>query len=125
MTTKFKLSLGAILVSSTLALSGCKSSNTNTALSEKDAEAFLAQSAQTLVDLNARASRAAWIYANFITEDTASLSADVNREYTDIVVRLANEAAKFDALNLSEDNRRKMDKLKLALTLPAPQNAEK
>ncbi|TMP77551.1 peptidyl-dipeptidase [Pseudoalteromonas phenolica] len=125
MTTKFKLSLGAILVSSTLALSGCKSSSTNTALSEKDAEAFLAQSAQTLVDLNARASRAAWIYANFITEDTASLSADVNREYTDIVVRLANEAAKFDALNLSEDNRRKMDKLKLALTLPAPQNAEK
>ncbi|MFY8297182.1 M2 family metallopeptidase [Pseudoalteromonas sp. SS15] len=125
MTTKFKLSIGALIVSSTLALTACNTVSQNKTVTEQDAETFLASSAETLVDLNARASRAAWIYANFITEDTASLSADVNREYTDVVVRLANEAAKFDSLTLSEDNRRKMDKLKLALTLPAPQNAEK
>ncbi|TLX46511.1 peptidyl-dipeptidase [Pseudoalteromonas phenolica] len=125
MTAKFKLSIGALIVSSTLALTACNTVSHNKKVTEQDAETFLASSAETLVDLNARASRAAWIYANFITEDTASLSADVNREYTDVVVRLANEAAKFDSLSLSEDNRRKMDKLKLALTLPAPQNAEK
>lgn len=44
---------------------------------------------------------------------------------TETVVRLANEAAKYDELELDYDARRKLDKLKLALTLPAPQDANK
>ncbi|MCF2859957.1 M2 family metallopeptidase, partial [Pseudoalteromonas sp. SMS1] len=40
-------------------------------------------------------------------------------------VALANEAAKFDDLELSYDNRRKLDKLKLNLTLPAPKDPAK
>ncbi|GEK10285.1 M2 family metallopeptidase [Pseudoalteromonas peptidolytica] len=126
MKPRFKLSVGALIVASTFALSACKSTDTtNKTFTEADAIAFLDKASAQLVDLNNRSSRAAWIYANFITHDTASLSADVNEEYTAALVTLANQAAQFDGINLSEDTRRKLDKLKLNLTLPAPKDADK
>ncbi|TMN34662.1 M2 family metallopeptidase [Pseudoalteromonas sp. S2755] len=126
MKPRFKLSVGALIVASTFALSACQSTETtNKALSEADAVAFLDKASEQLVDLNFRSSRSAWIYANFITHDTASLAADVNEEYTAALVELANQAAQFDGLALSEDTRRKLDKLKLNLTLPAPKDADK
>ncbi|MBQ4835655.1 MULTISPECIES: M2 family metallopeptidase [Pseudoalteromonas] len=124
MSAKFKLSLSAIFVAGALSLSGCNST-TSEKLTEKDAEVFLAEAEKQLQDLSVRSSRAAWIYANFITEDTAALSAEVSREYTAALVALANEAAKFDDLELNYDNRRKLDKLKLNLTLPAPKDPQK
>ncbi|RXE99628.1 M2 family metallopeptidase [Pseudoalteromonas sp. PS5] len=126
MKPRFKLSVGALIVASTFALSACKTTDTtNKNFTEADAIAFLDKASAQLVDLNNRSSRAAWIYANFITHDTASLSADVNEEYTAALVTLANQAAQFDGMNLSEDTRRKLDKLKLNLTLPAPKDADK
>ncbi|RXE87832.1 M2 family metallopeptidase [Pseudoalteromonas sp. A757] len=126
MKPRFKLSVGALIVASTFALSACKSTETtNKALSEADAVAFLDKASEQLVDLNFRSGRSAWIYANFITHDTASLAADVNEEYTAALVELANQAAQFDGLALSKDTRRKLDKLKLNLTLPAPKDADK
>ncbi|AOT08801.1 M2 family metallopeptidase [Pseudoalteromonas luteoviolacea] len=125
MSAKFKLSLSAIFVAGVLSLSGCNSTTTTEKLTEKDAEVFLAEAEKQLQDLSVRSGRAAWIYANFITEDTAALSAEVSREYTAALVALANEAAKFDDLELNYDNRRKLDKLKLNLTLPAPKDPQK
>ncbi|MEJ6474645.1 M2 family metallopeptidase [Pseudoalteromonas piscicida] len=126
MKPRFKLSVGALIVAGTFALSACKSTDVNNkTLTEADAVAFLDKASEQLVDLNFRSSRSAWIYANFITHDTASLAADVNEEYTAALVELANEAAQFDGLTLSEDTRRKLDKLKLNLTLPAPKDADK
>lgn len=126
MKPRFKLSVGAIIVASAVALSACKSTQEqHTKLTEADAVAFLDSAAEQLVDLNFRSSRAAWIYANFITHDTASLAADVNEEYTAALVELANQAAQFDGMQLTADTRRKLDKLKLNLTLPAPKDAEK
>ena len=134
MKTLFKLSLTAALVSSALLLSGCGNDNTpqqtsvsveQKQLTEADAKQFLAAAEQKLIALYLEANRAEWIYANFITEDTASLAADVNEKLTLAMVNLANEAARFDKVELSADNRRKLDKLKLALTLPAPQDPEK
>ncbi|MCF6436143.1 MULTISPECIES: M2 family metallopeptidase [Pseudoalteromonas] len=122
----FRLSVGACVVATALSLSGCNSTEKNKqTLTEQDAETFLANAQATLEDLSIRENRAQWIYANFVTEDTAALAASVGQESTDTVVRLASEAARFDSLSLSEDNRRKMDKLKLKLTIAAPQNAEK
>ncbi|KID58835.1 peptidyl-dipeptidase [Pseudoalteromonas luteoviolacea] len=125
MSAKFKLSLSAIFVAGALSLSGCNSTTTTQKLTEKDAEIFLAEAEKQLQDLSVRSGRAAWIYANFITEDTAALSAEVGREYTAALVALANEAARFDDLELNYDNRRKLDKLKLNLTLPAPKDPQK
>ncbi|MEI5638806.1 MULTISPECIES: M2 family metallopeptidase [unclassified Pseudoalteromonas] len=126
MKPRFKLSVGAIIVASAVALSACKSTpEQHTKLTDADAVAFLDSAAEQLVDLNFRSSRAAWIYANFITHDTASLAADVNEEYTAALVELANQAAQFDGMQLTVDTRRKLDKLKLNLTLPAPKDADK
>ncbi|MBD1583539.1 M2 family metallopeptidase [Pseudoalteromonas sp. S16_S37] len=122
----FKLSLGACVVATALSLTGCNTTSTSPqTLTEKDAEKFLTDAQTTLEDLSIRGNRAQWIYANFVTEDTAALAASVGQESTDTVVRLASEAARFDKLDLSEDTRRKMDKLKLSLTMAAPQNSEK
>ncbi|CAH9058997.1 hypothetical protein PSECIP111854_02315 [Pseudoalteromonas sp. CIP111854] len=123
----FKLSLGACIVASALSLSGCNATSTSTSQTptKQDAEQFLTDAQKTLENLSIRGNRAQWIYANFVTEDTAALAASVGQEATDTVVRLASEAARFDELELSEDTRRKMDKLKLSLTMAAPQDAEK
>ena len=133
-TPRFKLSMSALVVASTLALSACDaqvtldtsdSSQATKTVTAKDANAFIAKTEQELSALYLESSRAEWIYANFITHDTSALSAEVNRKMTETVVRLANQAAQFDELELDYDARRKLNKLKLALTLPAPQGAEK
>jgi peptidyl-dipeptidase A len=128
--TSFKLSLPAILVASAVALTGCNQNNSEKStatqqVTAQDAKAFLANTETELMALYNEVSRAEWIYANFITHDTSSLSAAANEKMTAAVVRLANEASKFDKLDLDEDSRRKLDKLKLALTLPAPQDPAK
>lgn len=129
--TSFKLSLPALLVASAVAITGCnatsKQQETQSAqqVTVKDAKAFLANTETELMALYNEVSRAEWIYANFITHDTSGLSAAANEKMTAAVVRLANEASKFDKLDLDEDSRRKLDKLKLALTLPAPQDPAK
>jgi len=134
MKTPFKLSVSAVMVASALALSGCndeaptaKTTTTQTPpqATAQDADKFIAETEKELSALFLESSRAEWIYANFITHDSAELSAEVNRKMTESVVRLANEAAKFDSIELDYDARRKLDKLKLALTLPAPQDAAK
>ncbi|MDP5190322.1 M2 family metallopeptidase, partial [Rheinheimera baltica] len=130
--TPFKLSATAFFVTSTLLLSACSPQQQaapvkaeQKQLTQADAEAFLADTEKKLEQLYLESNRAEWIYANFITEDTASLAADVNEKLTVEMVNLATAAAKFDQVALSEDSRRKLDKLKLALTLPAPQDAAK
>ncbi|MFC3031641.1 M2 family metallopeptidase [Pseudoalteromonas fenneropenaei] len=123
---KTKLTLSALMVASALALAGCKSDGaTSTKVTEKDAELFIAKAEKELTALNLEGNQSQWIYANFITYDTANLAAQTSQKFTEAVVRLANEAAKYDGLELSYDNRRKLDILKLALTLPAPQDATK
>lgn len=133
-TPRFKLSMSALVVASTLALLACDaqvtldtsdSSHATKTVTVKDANAFIAKTEKELSELYLESSRAEWIYANFITHDTSALSAEINRKMTESVVRLANQAAQFDDLELDYDTRRKLNKLKLALTLPAPQNAEK
>lgn len=128
----FKPSITALVVASALMLTACNSTDekkpTTSVVQQvtaADAKQFLESTEKELVALYLEASRAEWIYANFITEDTSQLSAEVNRKMTETVVRLANEATKFNKITLDADSRRKLDKLKLALTLPAPQDAEK
>jgi len=128
----FKPSITALVVASALMLTACNDKDdkkTTTSVVQQvtaaDAKQFLESTETELVALYLEASRAEWIYANFITEDTSQLSAEVNRKMTETVVRLANEATKFNKITLDADSRRKLDKLKLALTLPAPQDADK
>ncbi len=95
------------------------------ALNANDAEEFLISVEKELVTLNLEGARAEWIYANFITEDTAELSAAASQKSTEAGVRFAMEAAKFDQIKVSSQQRRKLNTLKQSLVMPAPQDSEK
>ncbi len=90
-----------------------------------EARAFIQRAEQQLAEETIRASRAAWVAANFITVDTQKISAEANERLTALTVALANEAKRFNGLNLPETLRRKLEALKLALTLPAPADEAK
>ncbi|MBA6291542.1 M2 family metallopeptidase [Colwellia sp. MB3u-70] len=134
MQSRFKLTTAAILVAASL--SACNGDNTvenaaksttvvSKALTAQEAEKFLAATEQELVQLNLEGSRAAWINSNFITQDTSALAAAADQKSTEAGVRFAMQAAKFDAVDVSADQRRKLNILKQSLVMPAPQDSAK
>lgn len=86
-----------------------------------DADALVARAEKEFADYSLDASRIAWVNATYITDDTDALAAKSGAIGTEMGVRYALEAAKFDGVKgLSYDTRRKLDILKNGLTLPAP-----
>jgi peptidyl-dipeptidase A len=87
-----------------------------------DAEAFVAKAEKELADFSVISGRAEWINATYITDDTDALSAEFGARRTQMSVRYAKGAAKFDSVKgLSFDVRRKLDFLKQGIVLPAPE----
>ncbi|MFT5815768.1 MAG: peptidyl-dipeptidase A, partial [Psychroserpens sp.] len=134
MQSTFKLTTAAILVAASLG--ACNGDNTvknaakaatvvSKALTAQDAEKFLTITEQELVQLNLEGSRAAWINSNFITHDTSALAAAADQKSTEAGVRFAMQAAKFDSVGVSADQRRKLNILKQSLVMPAPQDPAK
>jgi len=85
-----------------------------------DAQAFMKQAEAQLKDMSIKASRAAWVQENFITDDTQALSADANDQITALTEELVEQAKRFDGLQMPADLQRKFMLLKLSLTAPAP-----
>ncbi len=81
---------------------------------------FLDQAEAKLLTLSDEASRAAWVQATYITDDTETLAARANQRQIDAVVALVKESKRFDGVQLPPDLDRKMKLLKLALTMAAP-----
>ncbi|MFC0304875.1 M2 family metallopeptidase [Rhizorhabdus histidinilytica] len=96
--------------------------NTSTAApTVAEADAFVADAEKQLADLGIYGAQVAWINATYITDDTDAVNARVGAEFTEMQVRYASGAARFDGLKgLSYDTRRKLDILKQSIVLPAP-----
>jgi peptidyl-dipeptidase A len=77
---------------------------------------------QDLFDLGIKASRASWVEANFITDDTEQIAADANEILNTAATRYAKEAHRFDRVQLSPELARKRLLLELATGFPAPDN---
>ncbi len=92
----------------------------NTAPTPQEAKEFLEAAEKDIEELNAIGARVYWINANFITEDTDWLASKVGADYAKLATRLANEAKRFNGLDLPADMRRKMDGLKRGSEFPAP-----
>jgi len=93
----------------------------NQASTAAQAEAFVAQAEKELAAHSLLDSRVEWINRTYITEDTDALAAEFGARGTELSVRFAKGAAKFDNTpGLSFDVRRKLDFLKRGLVLPAP-----
>ena len=86
-----------------------------------EAAAFIARAEKELAAHSVLAGRAEWINRTYITEDTDALAAEFGARGTELSVRFAKGAAKFDAARgLPFDVRRKLDFLKQGIVLPAP-----
>lgn len=94
---------------------------TSAAPTAAEADAFVTDAEKQLNDLGIYGAQVAWINSTYITDDTDAVAARVGAEYTELQVRLAKEAARFDGVaGLGYDTKRKLDILKQAIVLPAP-----
>ncbi|MGI2165576.1 M2 family metallopeptidase [Shewanella oncorhynchi] len=92
----------------------------NTAPDKAQAIAFINDAEAKMAELSIESNRAEWIYSNFITDDTAALSAAVGEKVSAASVKFATEAAKYANVQLDSINARKLNILRSALVLPAP-----
>ena len=85
------------------------------------ADAFVQQAEAEFGKTLVESSQAEWVYQTYITQDTAALTARGEAKLTGVMVKNAVEAAKHaQAPSLSYDTRRKLDRMRTAIVLPAP-----
>ncbi len=87
-----------------------------------EAKRFIEQAETRLLDLWIKSQRASWVAENFITDDTESISADADQAAKAATAELANQAKKFDKLQLPPDVARKFKLLKLSVDIPSPRD---
>jgi peptidyl-dipeptidase A len=86
----------------------------------QEAAEFVQNAEVKLNNLTINASRAAWVQANFITDDTEQLAAQANEAYLGAATALAKKAVRYDKLSLSPELSRKLLLLKLLAGTPGP-----
>ncbi|MGH7674153.1 MAG: M2 family metallopeptidase, partial [Gemmatimonadales bacterium] len=106
---------GALLV-----VAGCIWAGAVPAQTPADAQRFIDVAERELLGRSLPLARASWVAANFITDDTESLSAYFQTDYSLAVRRLATEAARFDGMARSPELGRRFLLLKLSLSAPPP-----
>jgi peptidyl-dipeptidase A len=87
-----------------------------------EAAKFMTNVEKRLMELSIKSGRADWVKSTYITDDTEKIAADANTDLIAATTSFAEEAKKFDGVDLPADLQRKMKLLKLSLTLPAPKN---
>jgi peptidyl-dipeptidase A len=94
------------------------------ALTAAQADAFVAAAEKELAESSVEIAQISWVNATYITDDTDALAAKAGGRFTERLVQLANEAAKYRTVaGLSADTRRKLDLMVGGITLPAPTRA--
>jgi peptidyl-dipeptidase A len=86
-----------------------------------DALEFLAGVDEQYTAIGQEAARIGWVNATYINFDTDWLSANIDARTTELAVRFAKEAVKYDDVDVPADARRQLERLKLDLRLPAPE----
>ncbi len=85
-----------------------------------EARTFIKKAEARLLEANVEASRADWVKATYITDDTEALAAKADERAINAQVELATAATRFDRLKLPPELARKMKLLKTSLTLATP-----
>jgi len=85
-----------------------------------DAQAFIEQVEKSYREFGEYSARIAWAQATNINYDTNWLATKVGAEGTELGVKAANDAKRFNDLELPADMRRKIEKIKLGVNVPAP-----
>ncbi|WP_373492060.1 M2 family metallopeptidase [Parasphingorhabdus sp.] len=86
-----------------------------------DAREFVEATEKQMFDFSIDAARTYWINSTYITDDTDALAAKVGAQGTTMAVNAAIDAAQFkDVAGLDPVTKRKLDKLRGGIVLPAP-----
>ncbi|MDB9934608.1 M2 family metallopeptidase [Gammaproteobacteria bacterium] len=113
-----KLLLSTVLLS-IVVISSCSSQQTP-ALNESDVETFLEIVELEDKTLGPVASSANWLQANFITYDSQKVVADYGKRFQLLALERARQASTFDDVEVSEENRRKLNLIKNSFVMPSP-----
>jgi peptidyl-dipeptidase A len=108
-----------VVAAACVALSGCAGSS-DPPPSAADAKAFLDHVNETMKTLGIEQGRAGWVQQTFITDDTEAIAARANQLAIDAAARFAKEAVKFDTADVSADQRRQLNLLKVGLVMATP-----
>lgn len=93
--------------------------------SAEDAVEFVTRAGDELAGLLAYNERMAWVYSNFITEDTERLATLAMQSFTARQMELAIEATRYlESSTLDDDTRRKLEILRSSINIPAPSGAK-
>jgi peptidyl-dipeptidase A len=118
------LTLGAIV-----AMAGCDGGASDRAADDlaatgqpavADVREFLERAEAELAAHWEYATRVNWVRANFITDDTNRLVADTAAQTSSLLSRLTGEARRFAGMDLPEDLARKLNFVRMLISLPAP-----
>jgi peptidyl-dipeptidase A len=90
----------------------------------EEARAFIEEAEARLLQLAEAASRAGWVQATYITDDTEYLAAKANEDLIKAGVEYAKKAVRYEKLNLPPELARKLKLLKNSLTVAAPSNSK-
>jgi peptidyl-dipeptidase A len=123
---RLRTTFAAVCLAAASVLTGAGAAHANgSAPTAADAERFLADAEKQLMALAIEASQAGWVQATYITEDTQALAAKANERLIGATMELAQEAKRFADVDVPADVRRRLDLLRLGLSLPAPSDAAK
>ena len=86
----------------------------------EEARRFIDDAEQKLMALNTDAARADWIKSTHITDDTEAVAALLDERAIAATVEYAKKSTRFDGLKLDPVTARKIQLLKLSLTLATP-----
>jgi peptidyl-dipeptidase A len=94
---------------------------------KKDATAddFVARANGELLEIGKESARAGWVQLTYITPDTEALAAKANEREQAAYAKVIAESKKLDADAMSEESKRAIALMKLALAAPAPDDPEK
>jgi peptidyl-dipeptidase A len=122
MLNKFKLSVLMLALSASFVACNNESNSEliEQELTSEDAAIFVLEAQQELQNLQLRSAQASWVYQTYINTDTAALSAYMSEKHSSLSTKLAKQAANFNALDVAEDTRRKLDLMRYSLVLPTP-----
>ncbi len=112
----FVPSLVVLLIAAVLAAAPARADDATPEAAAQFVDAAEAELLELLID----AERAAWVQANFITEDTQAIAAEAAEKLLGAASRYAKEAARFDGLELPYDVERRLMILKLGGSVAAP-----
>jgi len=89
-----------------------------------EARQFVEEAEARLAELSYEEGLAAWVQKTYIIHDTNILASRASQKSTAATVELAMAATRFDGLDLPEDIARRLELLKLALSIAAPSDPE-